>query len=95
MLQVSTVLQSASASTQNLTSSSAFESTKRSHRNNLSTTTTSSSPPHKKLAVAPPKALFSSPDRSDLKEALRSGGSATNFDVAQGEFGVLFTVVHC
>ncbi|KAG1790000.1 uncharacterized protein HD556DRAFT_1446572 [Suillus plorans] len=80
---VSTVLQSASASTQNLTSSSAFESTKRSHRNNLSTTTTSSSLPHKKLAVAPPKALFSSPDRSDLKEALRSGGSATNFDVAQ------------
>ncbi|KAG1786134.1 uncharacterized protein HD556DRAFT_1313689 [Suillus plorans] len=80
---VSTVLQSTSASTQNLTSSSAFESTKWSHRNNLSTATTSSSPPHKKLAVAPPKALFSLPDRSDLKEALWSGGSATNFDVAQ------------
>ncbi|KAG1760646.1 hypothetical protein EDD22DRAFT_848322 [Suillus occidentalis] len=60
------------------------ESTKRSHRHNLSTTTTSSSPPHKKLAVVPPsEAVFSSPDRTDLKEALRTGGNTTNFDVAQ------------
>ncbi|KAG1780113.1 hypothetical protein EV702DRAFT_1277004 [Suillus placidus] len=81
---VTTALQSASPSTQNLTSQqSASESTKRSHRHNLSTTTTSSSPPHKRLAVVPPKVPFSSPDRSDLKEALRSGGSTANFDVTQ------------
>ncbi|KAG1770854.1 hypothetical protein EV702DRAFT_1202184 [Suillus placidus] len=64
---------------------STSESTKQSHRHNLSTTTTSSSPPHKKPAVAPPEAVFSSPDRTDLKEALRAGGNTTNFDVAQGE----------
>ncbi|KAG2158617.1 uncharacterized protein EDB93DRAFT_1100274 [Suillus bovinus] len=60
------------------------ESTKRSHRHNLSTTTTSSLPPHKKLAVVPPsEVVFSSPDCTDLKEALRTGGNTTNFDVAQ------------
>ncbi|KAG1740962.1 hypothetical protein EDB19DRAFT_1974957 [Suillus lakei] len=63
---------------------STSESTKRSHRHNLSTTTTSPSPPHKKLAVVPPgEAVFSSPDRTDLKEALWTGGNTTNFDVAQ------------
>lgn len=67
-------------------------STKRSHRQNLSISSTSSSPPHKKLApvqVAPPRSLFSSPDRSDLKQALRSGGTAS-LDVAQGEFGMIY-----
>ncbi|KAG2369246.1 hypothetical protein BDR07DRAFT_1477242 [Suillus spraguei] len=59
------------------------ESTKWSHRHNLSTTTTSSSPPHKKPTLVPPKAMFSSPDRSDLKEALWSAGNTTNFNVAQ------------
>jgi hypothetical protein len=82
MLQVTTALQSASTSTQNVTLPSASESTKWSHRR----TTTPSSLPHKRLAVAPPKVPFSSPDRSDLKEALRSGGSTTNFNVTQGEF---------
>ncbi|KAG1730901.1 hypothetical protein EDB19DRAFT_2010419 [Suillus lakei] len=63
---------------------STSESTKRSHRHNLSTTTTSPSPPHKKLAVVPPgEAVFSSPDHTDLKEALQTGGNTTNFDVAQ------------
>ncbi|KAG2335888.1 hypothetical protein BDR05DRAFT_1006358 [Suillus weaverae] len=62
---------------------STSESTKWSHRHNLSTTTTSSLPPHKKPAVAPPEAVFSSPDCTDLKEALRAGGNTTNFDVAQ------------
>ncbi|KAG1894208.1 uncharacterized protein F5891DRAFT_1195475 [Suillus fuscotomentosus] len=60
-------------------------STKRSHRQNLSISSTSSLPPHKKLApaqVVPPRSLFSSPDRSDLKQALRSGGT-TSLDVAQ------------
>ncbi|KAG2090557.1 hypothetical protein BD769DRAFT_1395777 [Suillus cothurnatus] len=76
---VTTALQSASTSTQNVTLPSASESTKWSHRR----TTTPSSPPHKRLAVAPPKVPFSSPDHSDLKEALRSGGSTTNFDVTQ------------
>jgi hypothetical protein len=75
------------------TSQLSYTSTKRSHtRCNLSTSTTSSSPPHKKLApvqaVSPEAALFHSPDRSDLMQALRSGGTA-NLDVAQGEFGII------
>jgi len=67
-------------------------STKRSHKQNLSISTTSSLPPHKKLApaqVASPRSLFSSPDRSDLKQALRSGGTAS-LDVAQGEFCMIY-----
>lgn len=75
------------------TSQLSYTSTKRSHtRCNLSTSTTSSSPPHKKLApaqaVSPEAALFRSPDRSDLMQALRSGGTA-NLDVAQGEFNII------
>jgi hypothetical protein len=95
MLQVTTALQSASTSTQNVTLPSASKSTKRSHR----CTTTPSLPPHKRLAVVPPKVPFSSPDRSDLKEALQSGGSTTNFDVTQGEFASVIcypvVVMHC
>lgn len=51
----------------------------------LSSTSSSTSPPLKKAASAN---IFRSPDRNELKEALRSGG-ITNVDAQSGEFHIL------